>query len=199
MAGPAATRTKAKGMLERLVETLVDAFIDDPLYRWLFPDPTIRPLALRATMQLTLELARSRAVECHTPDGGAIAVWTRPHVDLLDDPEPLVRLLQRWAPNRVDDALAGMQACAQHRPPDELYELNLLAVSPEQQGRGIASALIRPLLDHCAEEQVKAYLESSNPQNLHFYRRHGFRCVAEVPIPSGGPVMFAMVLDPAAR
>ena len=32
--------------MPRLIETLVAAFTDDPLYRWLYPDPTARADAL---------------------------------------------------------------------------------------------------------------------------------------------------------
>ena len=54
------------------------------------------------------------------------------------------------------------------------YYLFAIGAAPEHQGRGVGAALLAPMLARCDAERMPAYLESSNPANLSFYRRHGF-------------------------
>lgn len=186
------------GPYKRLVRTLVDAFIDDPLYVWLYPDAAARPMALEATMTLTLDLAESNGVIDHDPEGTAVAVWTEPGRELLGDPRPFLDLLARWAPQRAEAAMAGMIATGRHRPQADVWILHLLAVSPNRQGRGLASQLLQPVLDTAATDDAAVYLETSNPRNVSFYQRFGFALLGEVPVPEGGPLMRPMLRVPPA-
>ena len=54
------------------------------------------------------------------------------------------------------------------------YYLFAIGADPAHQGRGVGAALLAPMLARCDAEKLPAYLESSNPANLTFYRRHGF-------------------------
>ena len=54
------------------------------------------------------------------------------------------------------------------------YYLSVLGTDPDQQGGGIGSALLAPVLDRCDADGVAAYLESSKESNVAFYARHGF-------------------------
>ena len=182
-------------LIDRLHDTLVAAFEDDPLYRWLFPDPDQRPLAMRDVFALTLESAAARGTIDIAAEGGAVAVWTEPGVDLLDDPEPFVQVLRRWAPRRIGPALRGMAACAVHAP-KESRTLHLIGVRPDLRGTGIGSVLVGPVLQRADREGTVTSLDSSNPRNLSFYRRHGFEVVAEVLVADGGPVMRPMHRQP---
>jgi hypothetical protein len=55
---------------------------------------------------------------------------------------------------------------------------------------------MRVVLDHCDDEGLPAYLESSKERNVPFYSRHGFKVVKEVPIPGGGPKIWTMWREP---
>jgi ribosomal protein S18 acetylase RimI-like enzyme len=44
----------------------------------------------------------------------------------------------------------------------------------------VGSALMREVLEKCDGEQMPAYLESSNRENLTYYRRHGFEVQEEL-------------------
>jgi ribosomal protein S18 acetylase RimI-like enzyme len=183
-------------MRAAILDTLVDAFTDDPLYRWLYPNPAIRPLALRDHLAFMLDLAGARGnVEV---DGQArtVAVWTAPGVPLLDDPAPFLDLLTRWAPARVEQAVAGMAACALHEP-DDAAVLHLLATAPDERGRGHATALIRPRLRDLDARGHLAFLISSNPRNLPLYERCGFARTAQVRVGEDGPVLFPMRREPS--
>ena len=182
----------------RCIDALVAAFRDDRLYIWLYPDEHTRPQALRDNVAFTLDLADEVGRVETSADGRAVAVWTRPGAPLLDDPAPFVSLLQRWAPDRVEDALAGMAACRVHGAPTDAV-LHLLAVDPSAQGCGLGAALVAPTLEDLDASGTSAYLESSNQRNLSFYRRCGFELLDEVTLPGGGPVMRPMRGPPLPR
>ena len=75
------------------------------------------------------------------------------------------------------------------------YYLFAIGADPAQQGRGVGAALMAPMLARCDAERVPAYLESSNPANLTFYRRHGFVETCELRF-GGDAVVTPMRRDP---
>jgi GNAT superfamily N-acetyltransferase len=66
--------------------------------------------------------------------------------------------------------------------------LAAIGVRPEQQGKGLGTALLEPGLDHTDRLGLPAYLESSNIRNVPLYERHGFEVTEEVELPSGPPI-----------
>jgi GNAT superfamily N-acetyltransferase len=176
---------------DRLLETLVAAFLDDPLYRWLYPNETTRPRALRDNLSLTLALVRERGHVEVTAHADAVALWTDPGVELLEDPTPFLDLLEHWAPDHLGAALTGMTACsAYHKASDAV--LHVLAVHPERQGRGIAGSVLSPWLSELDGQRTSAYLESSNVRNLTFYERARFQLLGHVAIANDGPTIHPM-------
>lgn len=179
-----------------ILTTLVDAFLEDPLYRWLYPSPTIRPIALRDHLAFMLDLASDRGHIETNAHGHAVAVWTDPGVPLLDDPAPFLELLTRWAPTRVETAEAAMDACTRHEP-DNAAVLHLLATAPAERGRGHATTLIGPHLDELDADNQPAFLISSNPLNIRLYERCGFAQTAQVRVANDGPALFPMSRQPS--
>lgn len=169
---------------DALVETLVAAFFDDPLYVWLF-EAADRAAALRDNFAVVLGAARDRAHVDVSADGCAVAVWTEPGVALIDDPTALVDVLHRWAPRqRLDCAVAGMAACAAQQPAD-VHVLHLVGVRPDLAGRGVGSRLLEARLTTIDRAGTPAYLESSSRRNHTVYRRLGFRHLPGVPVDDG--------------
>jgi GNAT superfamily N-acetyltransferase len=58
--------------------------------------------------------------------------------------------------------------------PGQHWHLNLLAVEPEQQGRGLGTALVRHGLDRAAETGHDVVLETFAEGTVTFYLRNGF-------------------------
>lgn len=87
--------------------------------------------------------------------------------------------------NLVDD---------QH-PNEPHWYLALLGVEPSQQGHGLGSALLKPVLERCDTDITPAYLETQKPENLPFYERFGFRVLNEVRCADSPPV-WLMWRDP---
>jgi ribosomal protein S18 acetylase RimI-like enzyme len=72
-----------------------------------------------------------------------------------------------------------------------------LGTDPSAQGNGLASAVLRPVLEHCDTDGVAAYVESSKERNITFYARHGFRVIRELRLPRG-PTVWPMWREPRA-
>ena len=53
-------------------------------------------------------------------------------------------------------------------------------LTTRHQGRGHGSELLRRVLTQCDRHDLPAYLESSNPKNVPFYQRHGFRVTGTI-------------------
>jgi GNAT superfamily N-acetyltransferase len=179
-----------------LVETMRAAFADDPLYVWLQPEATARPRLLRDVSEFVLAQGFAHG-EVHATDArDGVAVWTGPGVDLVadEDAERYLDLLgAHVGEDRMEAVVAGMEAVERHAPGVPHRTLHSVCVHPRAQGRGVGTALVRPVLERCDAERLAAYLDSSCERNLPFYGRLGFEVVAEVSLPDGGPVMRALL------
>jgi ribosomal protein S18 acetylase RimI-like enzyme len=72
--------------------------------------------------------------------------------------------------------------------------LPLIGVEPIHQGRGLGNALMENVLKRCDEERLPAYLESTNPRNIPFYERLGFRRVGAIQVGTS-PVVVPMLRE----
>jgi len=69
----------------------------------------------------------------------------------------------------------------------------LLGVSSNMQGRGYASALIKPILARLDKEQLPCYLETHKPENVSIFQHYGFEIVEEGIIPDSEVTQWAML------
>ena len=68
----------------------------------------------------------------------------------------------------------------EHLPHEPHDYLPIVGTRPEQQGRGIGTALLGPVLERCDREQRPAYLEATSARNRTLYARLGFRVTGEI-------------------
>ena len=173
-----------------LAETLARAFDDDPVMSWFFPLAERRPDRNRRFFAMRLRQLLPHG-ETYTVDGGAgAALWAAPgrwRLGRVEEARMAFALLPAlWS--RLGPVLRGVEAIEEAHPETPHYYLAVLGTDPDAQGRGIGSALMRPMLETCDRDDVPAYLESSKERNIDFYARHGFRVTDEVRLPEGPPV-----------
>lgn len=53
--------------------------------------------------------------------------------------------------------------------------LYMIGVLPEAQGKGLASALMNPMIQRMKELSIPLFLETANPRNVEIYKKKGFR------------------------
>jgi GNAT superfamily N-acetyltransferase len=182
--------------------SMARAFFDDPVVgEWCLADESRRMRRLERVFELFLRRVYLAHDECYTPDGLAGgAFWLPPgkwKLGVLSD----LRLIARLAPiagsatPRILRVLSFIEAQHPHEPH---YYLQFLGVEPDWQGRGVGSALLRPILERCDREGVPAYLEATSERSAALYERHRFAVVEEVGLPGGGPPLWRMWREPAA-
>ena len=169
--------------LDALADVLADAFFDDPMMHWIYPDAEARPKHLPEFMRSGLDIGFPHGHVYATGADEGAAVWAPPDVDLFDDATiaSFFGLLGEQIGARAEDVGNGLLQINEHHPHDEPhFYLFILGTQRAQQGNGLGSNLMREVLDKCDRQGLGAYLESSNGRNVPFYERHGFKVIAEV-------------------
>lgn len=190
---PAAKIAKANER-KSVMDTIVMAFADDPVLRWMLPKAH-EYLATAADIQSGLG---GRAFENGSAyildDFSAAALWLPPGVDV--DAEALARIVEtRMAPALQGDLEGLVGQMMTFHPHTPHWYLAVLGVDIHRQGKGLGSILMKEALLRVDREHLPAYLESSNPRNVPFYERHGFEAVGR--IQSGTSPVLTPMLRPA--
>ena len=193
-------REAGAGEAPVLARRLCDAFRDDPVQRWLFPDEASYERRGLANFELVLRRTAQVGLVHTTAGLEGAALWLPPGRDLMQQPGGALFawrsvLLMRGAIVRGARFFAEL---VRHHPREPHWYLPVLGTAPEHQGRGVASALLRALLARGDAEGVPTYLESSKERNLPFYQRHGFEVVGTLRA-EGGPTVWPMLRAPGAR
>ena len=71
-----------------------------------------------------------------------------------------------------------------------------LSIKKDAQGKGIASKLMRPMLNFCDDERMVAYLETNKASNVGLYTHYGFDLMKEEEIPTTPVTHYSMVRHP---
>lgn len=182
-----------------LGRVLARAFLDDPVASWAFPPEELREAALER-----FQATRIRQLIVHeevwtTEDLACAALWAPPghsHSTLRETAMIVPCFLRPRLVGRLPLVALGWDRLERGHPrgPAHFY-LAVLGTDPQEQGRGLGSAVLRGVLDQCDQDGIGAFLESSKESNIDFYARHGFRVTEEVHL-LRGPRMWRMWRDP---
>jgi ribosomal protein S18 acetylase RimI-like enzyme len=174
-----------------VVADLHAAFMDDPVLCWAFPDERRRRRYGRHFFEMHARRLVPGGLAWRTEGGGAL--WAAPG-RWRESPLEALRLAGaafRGVGARGPRVARGMLGIEARHPKEPHLYLAVVGVRPEQQGKGLGSALLRPGLEHADNLGLPAYLESSNIRNVPLYERHGFEVAEEVQLPRG-PSMWLM-------
>jgi ribosomal protein S18 acetylase RimI-like enzyme len=188
-----------ESQMEPAGATLERAFFHDPMIEFILPNSRDRSSALRFLMSLGIRvgLLFGRVLVASNPVRG-VAVWVPPGTPPIT-PEQLTRAgfdsaqerLGEQALERFGVAMELLARLQQRCMPAPHWYLLILGVSPDQHRRGLGRALLEPVLEQADAERTPCYLETSNPANVPFYERSGFRVLAHEQLPDG-PAVWAM-------
>lgn len=191
---------------EQIASIWADAFEQDPLMEWVFPDDAARRASLQHWWEFMLDHMATGSELHGTRADGCVAYWQPPRneepvstgsqdgANQVSDWQAafvamMTELLGDLAPSRME-ALGQMQ---QARLSEPHWYLAVLGTSPDQQSKGLGGKVLAPMLERCDRTGELAYLESSNPANVGFYRRHGFESLGEFTLGDG------VLITPMAR
>jgi GNAT superfamily N-acetyltransferase len=157
----------------RAIRTLVSAFEDDPVERWLYPDEA----GYREHFPAFIEAFGGDAFDDQTVwrlgDFDAVAFWFRPGRE--PDDEAVGQVLVETTDGSLHaDAFATLEQMAEGHPAGRHWYLPWFGVHRALQGQGLGTHLMRNCLEVVDGSGFPAYLETPNPRTVPFYKRAGF-------------------------
>lgn len=166
-----------------LVDIFVAAFEDDPWYRWRYPGADYRGRAAE-WFDLVTGFVWERADAWLTEGGDAAVIWVRPGRAIAEpsDLADMWSLVERQHGDRAPEVAAALAAALGTEPPRPHALCLFAGVRPGRQGLGLGQQVMAPALDVCDRERLPAFLNSTNPRNVSFYERLGFRSTSLVEV-----------------
>lgn len=185
--------------LAHAAASLADAFIYDPYFTWVWPDPTTFASHANAWFSMVLGLTFPRG---HTyVDDHAAITWIPPGevFPTTDELDRALELLSSQIGDRAHDALdilARAGSAFAERPAH--FHCVYVGVRTAAQKQGLGHALFGRTLPTCDRDGIAASVISTNIRNVPFYRSLGFVEVegAEVPIPGTDALVRPMWREP---
>lgn len=196
-----AKRTAGPDDRDLVVRLLDEAFQDDPVSGWVFPDVDHRRRTHHRLMAAFTDAAMAEGYVEITEDGAACALWLSvPAGDEHDGEQggdEFAQIREAVDPDNGRVEQIGRLLAGVH-PSGSAHEyLWMVGVAPKRQGEGLGSALVGSVLDRCDREGRAAYLEASSARSKVLYERLGFACVGPaLRLPEGGPLMWPMWREP---
>ena len=189
--------------LDRLAEVAADAYKDYPLHNW-FTKGKYDPKASKLIMQISLRtMSEDAVVYADSEEINGFAVWL-PFGFTGSKTIPFLAnggmsLILHSGPGIIGRLLTyetyAMNLKKEFTDNYDWYLYNL-SIRKDAQGKGIASKLMRPMLQFCDDERMVVYLETNKESNVGLYQHYGFELMKEEQIPKSTVTHYAMVRDP---
>jgi ribosomal protein S18 acetylase RimI-like enzyme len=182
---------------------LARAFLNDPMYEYIFPEAETRQDHIAWDMANLLRYGLRFGEVTATPDLAGCTIWLPPgeteftsermaQAGMLD----AASHLGEQANARMERFITATELNQARLVPQPHEYLLVLGVDPARQGQGIGSALLASILNRASAGRLPVYLETTKQTNLAFYERQGFNLLRQEALPAGGPPVWYMVRDP---
>jgi ribosomal protein S18 acetylase RimI-like enzyme len=162
----------------RAIQTIVLAFAADPVIRWFYPEPWRYLAHYGDFVEAFGGQAFGEGSAWTLDDYLATAIWLSP-ASRLDDDAIVHHLESTVAPQKFKDLLDVLGQMDAGHPVGPHWYLAWIGVDAAMQGRGLGNALMAQCLEVVDADPTPVYLDNTNPRNVAFYERHGFRVVGE--------------------
>ena len=192
-----------KEELDRLSQVAVDAYRDYPLHNWLSGGKYDERVS-RLLMQVSLKtMTEDAVIYADSEEINGFAAWF-PFGFTGNKTMPFLMngglsLILHSGPGIIGRLLTyenyAMGLKKRFTDNYDWYLFNL-SIKKEAQGKGIASKLMRPMLQFCDDERMVAYLETNKEANVGLYQHYGFDLMREELIPKSPVTHYSMVRRP---
>ncbi|MDZ7768084.1 MAG: GNAT family N-acetyltransferase [Woeseiaceae bacterium] len=98
---------------------------------------------------------------------------------------------------RFMTAMAHIEPFREQDMPPQHWYLALVGVDPDYSGKGIGSALLRPILEQADADGLPCYLETAEERNVAFYEMHRFETLRHGTLPDTAVEYWTMQRVPA--
>jgi GNAT superfamily N-acetyltransferase len=175
----------------RALATLVSAFTDDPVERWLYPELQQYLIHFPVFLRAFGGKAFDEQTAWSLGDCSAVALWLPPGTEPDGDKISKV-LTESVSPDKHGDLFSVLQRMDVAHPTYSHWYLPWFGVDAALQGRGLGGQLMKACLMVVDASHLPAYLETPNPRNITFYERHGFEVTGEAQAGACPPVVFML-------
>jgi len=180
-----------KAQQDLAYRTLVSAFTDDPVERWLYPKLSDYLGCFPGLLVAFGGRAFDEQTVWRLGSHLAVALWLPPGAE-PDDDAIISVLTETVALDKLDDTLAVAEQMGAAHPTFPHWYLPWFGVDSGHQSRGLGGELMEHCLAIVDESHVPAYLETPNPRTLPFYERHGFEVTGTAKAGSCPPLTFML-------
>jgi len=104
----------------------------------------------------------------------------------------MVGLTARIGARTVRELSRFGQAIDQALPPEPVWYVQALSVTPAGQGRGLGAALLGQVLAKSDATSVPCYLDTGKQANVAYYQRFGFALLDERVLWQDGPTIWRL-------
>ena len=189
--------------LDRLAEIAADAYQDYPLHNWL-TNGKYDKKASKLIMQISLKtMTKDAVMYADSEEMNGFAVWlpfgftgNKALPFLINGGLELILHSGLGIIKRLltyENYAMGLKKEFTDNYDWYLYNLS---IKRDAQGKGIASKLMRPMLNFCDDEKMVAYLETNKDSNVGLYEHYGFDLMSEELIPNTPVTHYSMVRQP---
>jgi GNAT superfamily N-acetyltransferase len=195
------------GQVDGAVVILKEAFLDDPIFRFHFPNPQLRGKVLEIFFRDVIGAHMRFAHVYAAFDQGRLigtAMWRPPGIHTAGLWTHLRGLLTRYrllalSPRAAQKLLRGFATLEATHPSIPHWYLFFIGVESRQRSRGIGARLMAPVLQVADTTGAPCYLETPFRQTLPFYRTLGYEVTSEPRPFAGAPRLWAMTRTPKAQ
>ena len=189
--------------LPRLAEVAADAYRDYPLHNW-FTKGKYDEVASKLLMQISLKtMTEDAVIYADSEQINGFAAWL-PFGFTGNKAIPFLKSgglkLILHSGFGIINRLSAYEKYAMNLKKEytdnyDWYLFNL-SIKKDAQGKGIASKLMRPMLQFCDDERMVAYLETNKESNVGLYTHYGFDLMKAELIPTTPVTHYSMVRRP---
>jgi len=189
-----------KQQFGKAIACLTDAFSEDPCLKYLLNSETYDPEKAKHIHEYTLNIGRLYGYTFATgKEVEGVCIWLPPNrVDVSS--WMFIRAgglgMKRTVYPGIIETIKryGDYSGEIHHRNAQLPHWYLLSIgiSKNNQGRGYANTLMKPMLQYFDKNRQSCYLETHNPKNVAFYERYGFKVVEIGKLPKSEKTHWAM-------
>lgn len=192
--------------IDRLAKVAADAYKDYPLHTW-FCDGKYDEKTSFLIMKISLKtMLKDAVIYADSEEINGFAVWlplnftgTKTLPFILNGGLKLIfhcgfKIIDRL--QSYEKFAMDLKSRSTNNYDWYLYNLSIMTSS---QGKGIASKLLRPMLNFCDNEQMICYLETNKETNVSIYNHYGFELFEKFEIPNSNVNHYGMIRKPIKK
>lgn len=183
-------------------DSLAGAFMKDPLQTYVFPNEDERKKKSPGHFAAILQYGLMFGEVYTTINSEGAVVWLGPgETDVTPDKAEkgglgkLSEILGEAPANRFFSVLDFLEPYHKNDANEPHWYTMVIGVSPSGHRAGIGSALMKPVIDKACSQKTPIYLETSEPSNISFYTKLGFRVLRELKEPDSGLKLWTFKLE----